>query len=84
MICLLEKEAFELKEESITDGVLSMTWGECRAKRFGCHPGITQLLINKKSGPYIYAFSDYPVNSETIFTIEGLPETIQSIQILVI
>lgn len=84
MISLLEKEPYELKDETIVGDVLTMTWGEEKLKKFGQYPGITQLLVNKATGPYLYDFSDYPVTKDSILTINGLPPTIQSIQILVV
>lgn len=84
MICFLEKECYELKDEVIISDVLTMTWGEKKFEKFKGYPGIVQILVNKSAGPYVHSFSDYPVKADTILTINGLPPNIQSIQILVI
>jgi len=85
MICFVEKQPFEMLDEgSITDTVYTVLWGAERTKKFGGCPGVSQLLVNNRSGTYNFSFSEWPVKADTIFTIEGLPEVINSITILVI
>lgn len=84
MICLVEKQRFNVADESIIDGTLTMVWGEYRANKFGVYPAVVQLLVNRSTGLYNHSFSDPVVTKDTLFTVEGLPEIIQTITIDVI
>lgn len=78
------KQVFELKKEGISNGVLTMQWGDYRANKFGTDAAIVQLLVNGQSGSFKHGFSDQLITKDTILTIEGLPENINSILITVI